>query len=138
MRRRHSGIRYERARPGELIHVDVKKLGRLGRRGPKIGQHAKTDRPVVTAANHHRGAQYTGEPDGSYRVLVPMDRPAAGHTPARGRWPPRRGRIPERTVDGPLAQERRVGSASGAQCQVGSPFCERVLRSHPGVIRQPR
>jgi transposase InsO family protein len=25
--------RYERARPGELIHVDVKKLGRIGRRG---------------------------------------------------------------------------------------------------------
>jgi hypothetical protein len=29
VRRRHSGIRYERARPGELVHVDVKKLGRV-------------------------------------------------------------------------------------------------------------
>ena len=29
VRRRHSGIRYERARPGELLHVDVKKLGRV-------------------------------------------------------------------------------------------------------------
>jgi len=29
IRRRHSGIRYERARPGELVHVDVKKLGRV-------------------------------------------------------------------------------------------------------------
>jgi len=26
--------RYERARPGELIHIDVKKLGRIGRNGP--------------------------------------------------------------------------------------------------------
>ena len=29
VRRRHSGIRYERAHPGELIHIDVKKLGRV-------------------------------------------------------------------------------------------------------------
>jgi transposase InsO family protein len=29
LRRRHSGVRYERARPGELLHVDVKKLGRV-------------------------------------------------------------------------------------------------------------
>jgi transposase InsO family protein len=29
VRRRHSGIRYERRRPGELLHVDVKKLGRV-------------------------------------------------------------------------------------------------------------
>ena len=29
VRRRHSGERYERARPGELLHVDVKKLGRV-------------------------------------------------------------------------------------------------------------
>ena len=26
--------RYERSRPGELIHIDVKKLGRIGRNGP--------------------------------------------------------------------------------------------------------
>jgi transposase InsO family protein len=26
--------RYEKARPGELIHIDVKKLGRIGRKGP--------------------------------------------------------------------------------------------------------
>lgn len=29
VRRRHSGIRYERSRPGELLHVDVKTLGRV-------------------------------------------------------------------------------------------------------------
>lgn len=26
--------RYERERPGELIHIDVKKLGRIGEQGP--------------------------------------------------------------------------------------------------------
>jgi transposase InsO family protein len=26
---RHSGIRYERSRPGELVHLDVKKIGRI-------------------------------------------------------------------------------------------------------------
>jgi transposase InsO family protein len=29
VRRRHSGIRYERPHPGDLLHVDVKKLGRV-------------------------------------------------------------------------------------------------------------
>ncbi|MFC5952900.1 IS481 family transposase [Pseudonocardia lutea] len=29
LRRQHSGRRYEHARPGELLHVDVKKLGRV-------------------------------------------------------------------------------------------------------------
>ena len=28
-------VRYERARPGELLHLDVKKLGRIGRNGPR-------------------------------------------------------------------------------------------------------
>ncbi|OJY41566.1 IS481 family transposase [Pseudonocardia sp. 73-21] len=29
VRRRHSGIRYERPHPGDLLHIDVKKLGRV-------------------------------------------------------------------------------------------------------------
>lgn len=29
VRRRHSGIRYERLHPGDLLHIDVKKLGRV-------------------------------------------------------------------------------------------------------------
>jgi len=29
VRRRHSGVRYERRAPGELLHIDVKKLGRV-------------------------------------------------------------------------------------------------------------
>jgi transposase InsO family protein len=28
-------VRYERAKPGELLHLDVKKLGRIGRNGPR-------------------------------------------------------------------------------------------------------
>src|SRR5688500_9596192 len=33
-------VRYERARPGELLHLDVKKLGRIGSRG--VGRHLVT------------------------------------------------------------------------------------------------
>ena len=29
-------VRYERARPGELVHVDIKLLGRIGRVGHRI------------------------------------------------------------------------------------------------------
>jgi transposase InsO family protein len=39
--------RYEKKRPGELVHIDVKKLGRIGRPG-----HRVTGR--VAAAGHHR------------------------------------------------------------------------------------
>jgi len=39
--------RYEKQRPGELVHVDVKKLGRIGRPG-----HRVTGR--VSAGGHHR------------------------------------------------------------------------------------
>jgi transposase InsO family protein len=42
--------RYERSRPGELIHIDVKKLGRIGPNGPghrvtgrRVGNRALTD-----------------------------------------------------------------------------------------------
>jgi transposase InsO family protein len=41
--------RYERERPGELIHIDVKKLGRIGRPGHRVlGQHGRA------IAGHHR------------------------------------------------------------------------------------
>jgi transposase InsO family protein len=43
--------RYERARPGELIHIDVKKLGRIGAKGPG---HRVTGKR--TAGNRSRGA----------------------------------------------------------------------------------
>jgi len=41
--------RYERARPGELIHIDVKKLGRIARPGHRmLGQQGRA------VAGHHR------------------------------------------------------------------------------------
>jgi transposase InsO family protein len=45
--------RYERKRPGELVHVDVKKLGRIGRPG-----HRVTGR--VSGGGHHRRAFHLG------------------------------------------------------------------------------
>jgi transposase InsO family protein len=45
--------RYERKRPGELVHVDVKKLGKIGRPG-----HRVTGR--VSARGHHRRAYNLG------------------------------------------------------------------------------
>ena len=48
--------RYERARPGELVHVDVKKLGRIARPGHRMlgGQ------PARAAAGYHRHAHSLG------------------------------------------------------------------------------
>jgi transposase len=51
VRRRHSGIRYERSRPGELVHVDVKKLGRVPD-GGGWRLHGRDDNPDREA---HRG-----------------------------------------------------------------------------------
>src|SRR6266536_4330841 len=42
-------IRYERSRPGELVHIDVKKLGKIARPG-----HRVTGR--VSGGGHHRRA----------------------------------------------------------------------------------
>jgi len=48
--------RYERARPGELIHIDVKKLGRIARPGHRVlgGQSARA------RAGYHRQADSLG------------------------------------------------------------------------------
>jgi transposase InsO family protein len=35
-------IRYERKRPGELLHIDVKKLGRIGRPGHRVNDDRRT------------------------------------------------------------------------------------------------
>ena len=46
-------IRYERSRPGELIHIDVKKLGRIARPGHRVlGRQS--------AGGHHRRANHLG------------------------------------------------------------------------------
>jgi transposase InsO family protein len=48
--------RYERDRPGELVHIDVKKLGRIARPGHRMlgGQ------PARGARGYHRGAHQLG------------------------------------------------------------------------------
>jgi transposase InsO family protein len=50
-------VRYERERPGELIHIDVKKLGRIqGGAGKRItGGHSRGRRFVADAAGVRRG-----------------------------------------------------------------------------------
>jgi transposase InsO family protein len=49
-------IRYERQRPGELIHIDVKKLGHIrGGAGKRVtGKHGRNGRPSRTDADGHR------------------------------------------------------------------------------------
>jgi len=49
-------VRYERARPGELVHIDVKKLGRIARPGHRVlgGQ------PARATAGYHRKAHNHG------------------------------------------------------------------------------
>ena len=58
--------RYERARPGELIHVDVKKLGRIARRRPS--RHRPAPQP-----DGHRRARRRGAPKGWEFVHVCVD-----------------------------------------------------------------
>jgi transposase InsO family protein len=48
VRRRHTGIRYERHQPGDLLHVDVKKLGRV----PDGGGWRLHGRDATTAHRH--------------------------------------------------------------------------------------
>jgi transposase InsO family protein len=56
VRRRHSGIRYERPRPGDLLHVDVKKLGRVPD-GGGWRLHGRSE-AVRGRAVHGRGIGY--------------------------------------------------------------------------------
>lgn len=50
LRRRHSQIRYEHAAPGDLLHVDVKKLGQI----PDGGGWRMLGRQATTAHRHKR------------------------------------------------------------------------------------
>ncbi len=77
VRRRHSGIRYERPHPGDLLHIDVKKLGRVpdgggwrlhGRReevrGRKVhGRGIGYDYLHVAVDDHSRVAYIEALPD---------------------------------------------------------------------------
>ena len=51
--------RYERRRPGELVHVDVKKLGRIRRRRPRVtGNRGSQRAHRVTASARAAGWEY--------------------------------------------------------------------------------
>jgi transposase InsO family protein len=72
VRRRHSGVRYERRSPGELLHVDVKKLGRIpdgggwrlhGRREQVRGRGIGYDYLHVAVDDHTRLAYIEALPD---------------------------------------------------------------------------
>jgi transposase InsO family protein len=72
VRRRHSGIRYERPRPGDLLHIDVKKLGRVpdgggwrlhGRREEVRGRGIGYDYLHVAVDDHSRVAYIEALPD---------------------------------------------------------------------------
>jgi transposase InsO family protein len=72
VRRRHSGVRYERHAPGELLHVDVKKLGRVpdgggwrlhGRREKHRGRGIGYDFLHVAVDDHSRLAYIEALPD---------------------------------------------------------------------------
>ncbi|MFP5070875.1 IS481 family transposase [Pseudonocardia nantongensis] len=76
VRRRRGGRRYERSRPGELLHIDVKKLGRipdgggwrlLGRGATVAHRHKKTptgyDFLHVAVDDHSRVAYIEALPD---------------------------------------------------------------------------
>jgi hypothetical protein len=44
--RARTGVRYERSRPGELVHLDVKRLGRIeGGAGKRVPRGSSTTRP---------------------------------------------------------------------------------------------
>ena len=47
--------RYERSRPGELVHVDIKKLGRFQRPGKRVTGHQRGRASRTTAAGRGRG-----------------------------------------------------------------------------------
>lgn len=72
VRRRHSGIRYEHPRPGDLLHIDVKKLGRVpdgggwrlhGRKEEVRGRGNGYDYLHVAVDDHSRVAYIEALPD---------------------------------------------------------------------------
>jgi hypothetical protein len=97
VRRRHSGIRYERARPGELVHVDVKKLGRVPD-GGGWRLHGRADNPD---RERHRGrgigydylhVAIDAHTRLAYVEALPDERDATAAAFPWPRWPGRAGR----------------------------------------------
>ena len=149
VRRRHTGIRYERRNPGDLLHIDVKKLGRvpagwrLAAAGPR-GHHgppaqAGPDRLRLPPrrrgrpdpAGLRRGVARRARPDlrgvpAPRRDLVPRPRRGGAADPDRQRHglPPRRQL--DRRVRGPRA--------AATVHQTGLPMDQRQSRTvqpHP-------
>ena len=50
--------RYQRERPGELVHIDVKKLGRIQHVGHRITGNRRDQRPRVIAGRKQTGWEY--------------------------------------------------------------------------------
>src|SRR5262245_7442720 len=65
--------RYERETPGELIHIDIKKLGRIGSIGHRItGRHPG-------AVNRHHGIGWEGTVGNFVREAMMMERGESSH-----------------------------------------------------------
>jgi transposase len=91
IRHRHSGIRYERHTPGELLHVDVKKLGRVPNGvGGGYTVAARRSADAVSATTTSTSPSMTG-PASPTSKLCPMNAisPAPGSctAPWRGSAP---------------------------------------------------
>lgn len=97
LRRRRGGPRYERRRPGELLHVDVKKLGRVpegggwrwhGRHATAAHRHKKTpigyDYLHVAVDDHSRIAYIEALPDEREATCAGFLHRAASWFHARG------------------------------------------------------
>ena len=74
--------RYERSRPGELIHVDVKKLGRILRPGHRITGNRRS-RELSTG-----GLGVAGWELSISRSMTPPGLPTPRFSPTKGRPPP--------------------------------------------------
>jgi len=101
--------RYERATPGELVHVDIKKLGRI----PDGGGHKKLGRTLGNHNNtHHNKQKRLGYGSATPTCTTPLMTTPAWPTPrssaTNARRPPRRsGSAP--TTTSPAAASRSRG-----------------------------
>ena len=84
--------RYERKRPGELIHVDVKKLGRIRGVGHRISGSRASQKKM------RREGRRTGALAGSSSTSASMTPPGS---PTSRSWPTRRARPPPGSCGGP-------------------------------------
>jgi len=108
--------RYERARPGELVHMDVKKLGRLRDRGGHRvhGRDSDQHRRAPRHGGHRVGYDYIhAVVDDHSRVAMPRCWLMSAVTPAPGRAVLRR--PPHRHPAGVDRQRLRLPAQSGTR-----------------------